>query len=342
MFQPIRTKRLLIRPFETEDVAAFVARRNDPEVAKYQDWALPFTQEQAEQSVGELVAMEGPEKGEWWMAIVADATTGQVLGDLALHLNENGKTAELGYTFDREHWGHGYAVEALTALVEYAFEELDVTRVFGLLHPDNVASAVLLERTGLLYEGRTKLSYWLGEENSDDLIYGMIRSDWDSWRDRPRQRPKEVRLVEVTSENEEVVLGLKTHKSQEQFVAPMLWSFVDASRPEVVDGAPVVPWMRAIEADGEIVGFTMLAVTTENHPEPYLWRLLVDRRHQRRGIGSMAMDLVEEECRQMGDKAILTSWVEGKGSPAPFYRARAFEETGRIVDGEIEGRKILA
>ena len=341
MFQPIRTERLLIRPFQTEDIAAFVARRNDPEVAKYQDWALPFTQEQAEQIVGELVAMEGPEKGEWWMAIVADATTGQVLGDLALHLNDNGKTAEVGYTFDREHWGNGYAVESLTALVEYAFEELDVTRVFGMLHPDNPASAVLLERVGLLYEGRTKLSYWLGEENSDDLIYGMIRSDWESWRDRPRQRPKEVRLIEVTSENEEEVLALKTHKSQEQFVAPMLWSFVDASRPEVVDGAPVVPWMRAMEADGEIVGFTMLALTTEHHPEPYLWRLLVDRRHQRRGIGGMAMDLVEEECRQMGDKALLTSWVDGKGSPAPFYRARGFEETGRIVDGEIEGRKSL-
>ncbi len=341
MFQPLRTERLLIRPFQTEDIAAFVARRNDPEVAKYQDWALPFTQEQAEQIVGELVAMEGPEKGEWWMAIVADATTAQVLGDLAFHLNDNGKTVEVGYTFDREHWGNGYAVESLTALVEYAFEELDVTRVFGMLHPDNPASAVLLERVGLLYEGRTKLSYWLGEENSDDLIYGMIRSDWESWRDRPRQVPKEVRLIEVTSENEEEVLALKTHKSQEQFVAPMLWSFVDASRPEVVDGAPVVPWMRAMEADGEIVGFTMLALTTEHHPEPYLWRLLVDRRHQRRGIGGMAMDLVEEECRQMGDKALLTSWVDGKGSPAPFYRARGFEETGRIVDGEIEGRKSL-
>jgi RimJ/RimL family protein N-acetyltransferase len=342
VFQPIRTERLLIRPFQSDDLAGFVARRNHPEVAKYQDWALPFTQEQGEKIVGELVAMEGPERDEWWMAIVSDATTGQVLGDLALHLSENGKTAEVGYTFDREHWGNGYAVESLTALVDYAFEELDVTRVFGMLHPDNPASAMVLERTGLLYEGRTKLSYWLGEENSDDLIYGMIRSDWERWRDRPREPPQEVSLVEVTMENEEEVLALTTHKSQEQFVASMVWSFVDASRPEVVDGAPLVPWMRAVEADREIAGFTMLALRTEHHPEPYLWRLLIDRRHQRRGIGGRAMDLVEEECRQMGDQSLLTSWVEGKGSPAPFYLARGFEVTGRIVDGEIEGRKLLA
>ena len=69
------------------------------------------------------------------------------------------------------------------------FEELDVTRAFGMLHPDNPASAVLLERTGFLFEGHTKLSYWLGEENSDDLIYGLIRPDWEHWRDRPRQPP---------------------------------------------------------------------------------------------------------------------------------------------------------
>ena len=341
MFNPIRTERLLIRPFQVEDVAGLIARRNDPAVAKFQDWELPFTAERAEKIVAELVAMDGPTNGEWWMAVVADAASGQGLGDLALHLNENGKTAEVGYTFHSEHWGKGYAVESLSALVEYVFEELDVTRAFGMLHPDNPASAVLLERTGFLFEGHTKLSYWLGEENSDDLIYGLIRPDWEHWRDRPRQPPAEVRLIEVTRDNEEEVLGLKTHKSQEEFVATMLWSFVDAFIPEVVDGAPVVPWMRAVLADDEIVGFVMVAVTTEHHPEPYLWRLLVDRRHQRRGIGGRALDLVEEECRQMGDTALLTSWVEGKGSPAPFYRARGYEATGRIVDGEIEGRKQL-
>ena len=324
-----------------EDVAGLIARRNDPEVAKFQDWEIPFTAERAEKMVAELVAMDGPVNDEWWMAVVADAASGEELGDLALHLNENGKTAEVGYTFHSEHWGKGYAVESLTALVEYLFEERGVTRAFGMLHPDNPASAMVLERSGFLFEGHTKLSYWLGEENSDDLIYGLIRPDWEHWRDRPRHPPAEVRLVEVTRDNEEEVLGLKTHKSQEEFVAPMVWSFVDAFIPEVIDGAPVVPWMRAVVADDEIVGFVMVAVTTEHHPEPYLWRLLVDRRHQRRGIGGQALDLVEEECRQMGDTTLLTSWVDGKGSPAPFYRARGYQATGRIVDGEIEGRKQL-
>jgi GNAT superfamily N-acetyltransferase len=137
------------------------------------------------------------------------------------------------------------------------------------------------------------------------------------------------------------VLKLATHKTQEQFVAPMCGSFADALFPEMVDGAPLLPWMRAVVADDVLVGFVMLALRTEHHPDPFLWRLLVDRLHQRRGIGGRILDLVSDECRRMGDENLVTSWVEGKGSPRPFYLAHGFEPTGRIVDGETEGRKRL-
>ncbi len=338
VFTPIRTRNLLIRPFTVEDTEAFVARRNHPDVARYQNWELPFTREQGERIVAELVEMDGPVNDEWWMAIVVEVESGDVVGDLALCLTWEGRTAEVGYSFEPDHWGKGYAVEATEALVEYVFDGLGVTRVFGMLHPDNPASAMVLERVGMLFEGHTKSSFWLGGEVSDDWIYGMTRPDWETWRDRPRNPPREVRLVEVTTENEGAVSKLATHKTQEEFVAPMLWSYADALFPEVVDGAPLVPWMRAIVADDEPVGFVMLALRTEHHPEPYLWRFLIDRLHQRRGIGGKALELVIEECRRMGDSSLLTSWVEGKGSPQPFYLAHGFEPTGRVIDDETEAR----
>jgi RimJ/RimL family protein N-acetyltransferase len=247
----------------------------------------------------------------------------------------------VGYTLAWEHWGEGYATEALEALIEHLFDGLGVTRVFGMLHPDNVASAMVLERTGLLFEGHTRSSYWVGDEVTDDWIYGMTRPDWEAWRDRPRHPPEAVGLIEVTTENEGKVSKLATHKTQEAFVAPMCWSFTDALFPEVVDDAPVVPWMRAVVADEEIAGFVMLALRTDHHPEPYLWRLLIDRRHQRRGIGGRALELVSEECLRMGDRTVLTSWVEGKGSPRPFYMRHGFVPTGKIVDEETEARKQL-
>jgi RimJ/RimL family protein N-acetyltransferase len=341
VFAPITTERLLIRSFADEDADDFHARRDDPEVARYQNWVTPYPREVTDQMVAGLTAMAGPEMGEWWMAIVEDRHTGDVYGDLALHLSDDGNTAEVGYTFDSRHWGNGYAVESLDGILVYLFEELDVTRVFGMLHPDNPASAMVMERAGFRFEGHMRKSFWLDGEVSDDWIYGMVREDWEAWRNRKRTPPDEVRLVEISIGNLEQVIKLETHRTQERFVARMGESFVDALFPGTVDGAPVDPWMRGIEADGELVGFVMLALRTERHPEPVLWRFLIDRMHQRRGLGGRALELVESACLAMGDTTLVTSWSEGKGSPRPFYEAHGFVATGRIVDGETEARKVL-
>jgi RimJ/RimL family protein N-acetyltransferase len=341
MFTPIRTERLRIRPFQLDDVVEFAARRNDPDVARYQDWSLPYPMDQAQRVVSELVAMDGPENDEWWMAVVCDIDTGEVFGDLSLHLEHKVRTAEVGYSFATEHWGKGFAVEALEALVEYLFGSLGVTRIFGMLHPDNAASAMVLERTGFLFEGHTKSSFWEGDEVSDDWIYGLTRSDWEMWCNRPLGQPIEVSLVEISVENERVISDLHTHRTQESMVAPVGRSFTDALFPEVVNGAPLAPWMRGIVADGEIVGFVMVALSTDHHREPYLWRLLIGRLHQRRGIGGRVIDLIADECRAMGDAALLTSWVEGKGSPRPFYEHHGFVPTGNVLDGETEARRTL-
>lgn len=341
VFTPITTERLVIRHFTPGDVDNFHARRDDPEVARYQDWVTPYSRDEAERIVASLVAMEGPERDGWWMVVVADRFTGEVYGDLSVHLDEDGHTSEIGYTFDAKHWGMGYAIESLEPMLEYLFDVLGVTRVFGMLHPDNPASAMVMERMGFRFEGHTRRSFWLDGEVSDDWIYGMLREDWEEWRTRVRTSPVDLRLVEVSTENVADVAALETHKTQERFVAPMAKSFTDALFPEVVDGEPVVPWMRAIEADGAVVGFVMLALATAYHPEPYLWRLLIDRMHQRRGIGHAALDLVEEACVAMGDSALVTSWTEGKGSPRPFYLSRGYVPTGRVIGGETEARKAL-
>lgn len=341
MFTPIGTERLTIRAMDPNDAVALQRRRNTPEVAVFQDWAVPSTLEDARDVVASMSAMDGPEDDEWWMATVAESASGDVVGDLAVRLTWQGRTAEIGYSFDPEHWGRGYAAESVCALVDWLFEAVGVTRVEAHLHPENRASAMVLERNGFLWEGETRLSHWVGDEVSNDWIYGLVRSDWVTWNERPTSPPVEVSLASVDSTNERDVYRLKTHKTQEEFVAPMDHSFADALFPEVVDGTPLVPWMRAVVADGEYAGFVMLALSTEHHSEPYLWRLLIDRMHQRRGIGRRVLDLVAEHCRKSGDTTLVTSWEEGKGSPAPFYLSHGFVPTGRIVDGETEARKSL-
>jgi RimJ/RimL family protein N-acetyltransferase/GNAT superfamily N-acetyltransferase len=341
MFNLIHTKRLRIRAIAYEDAEDLAKRRSNADVARFQNWTVPYTLSQAEELVASLAGVDGPTNDEWWMAMLTLTDTGKVVGDLAVRLTSEARSAELGYTLGRDHWGMGYATEAVEGMVAYLFEEMGVARVSAMLHPDNVASARVLERCGFLFEGHTKGSFWLGDECSDDWIYGLVRSDWEMWRDRPRSLPAALVLDPVTAENESVVYRLVTHKTQERLVAPVAASFADALFPEVVNDAPVVPWMRAIVADDETVGFVMVALRTKHHREPFLWRLLIDRLHQRRGIGGRVLDLIADECRAMGDSALLTSWSDGPGSPGPFYLGHGFQLTGNIVDGETEGRRVL-
>ena len=336
VFQPVTTERLIIRGMTASDATALWKRRNDPEVAEYQNWTIPHPRETAERIAISVGEMDGVERDGWWMATLEERSTGAVVGDLALHLDEAGHAAEVGYTLDREHWGRGFATEGLTALVAYCFETLGVVRVFGMLHPDNPASAMLMERTGFLFEGHTRLSFSLDGDISDDWIYGMTRPDWERWRDRIRTPPKDVGLVKVTRSNLWEVYGVATHKTQEAFVAPMAVSFAEALVPGVHDGRPLTPWYRAVEADGDIVGFVMLAPPTADFDQAFIRRLLIDRLHQRRGIGTLVVRLIADHVRSLGEASLFTSHGPGRGGPLPFFEQLGFTPTGNVTDGEPE------
>lgn len=154
--------------------------------------------------------------------------------------------------------------------------------------------------------------------------------------------PDDVRLVEITPDTVDAVGALVTHATQRRFVDSVLESFGHALFPEEVNDVAVVPWLRAIHADGELVGFVMVAERTEAHPEAYLWRLLIDRRHQGRGIGGKVLDLLVDRLRAEGHNSLLTSWSAEPDGPTGFYLSYGFVPTGNVVDDEIEARLDIA
>ncbi len=341
-FEPIITERLILRPPVLADADATYARRRLPEVGRYQDWEMPYTREQAERTTAAAAAMDDIVEGKFWNITVVDrAEPDRILGDVGAELRWGGRTGYIGFTFHPDYWGQGYATEAAQALVRHLFEVVGVGRIESSLHPDNPASARVLEACGLTFEGLTRESFWVGDERSDDMLYGMTRTDWDAWCSRPRHRPDSVELVPLDEHNRRAVTELATHKSQERFVSRMVDTLACALVPGTDEGAAIVPWYRVIVADGEVAGFIMAAEISDADPVPYLWRLLVDRMQQRRGIGSAALDAFEDQCRAWGASSIAVSWVEGPGSPAPMYQARGYEPTGEIDEGETVARKEL-
>jgi len=335
---PLRTERLVLRALRASDAPVIHGYRNDPEAARYQDWTLPYARATADQLVTEQSGVVGPVTGDWVQIGVEQA--GALVGDLAVGLDRSGISATIGYTLRPDVWGRGYGTEAVGGLVDALFET-GLQRVTATIDPLNLRSARLLERLGFDYEGRAIGAAFVRGAWLDDDRYATTATARRDWRARPRGAPASVRLVEVTDDNRTQVAALVTHHTQERFVATMAQSFADAADPEVHGGSPVVPWMRAIEADGQVVGFLMTAEPRWPGEPPYLWRLLIDRGHQGRGIGTRALGLLVERLRAEGHERLLVNWVRDQGGPEPFYLALGFRLTGRIEDGEHEGELIL-
>ncbi|WP_204043444.1 GNAT family N-acetyltransferase [Acrocarpospora phusangensis] len=146
----------------------------------------------------------------------------------------------------------------------------------------------------------------------------------------------EVTLRPVDDGNRAAVVALDVTPAQQNYVAGVADSIDDALRyPEAM------PWYRAIYAGDDPVGFVMIS---DNIPPgdqtllgPYfLWRLLVDARHQGRGHGRAALNLVLNYLRtRPGCTELLTSVVPGEiSSPLGFYLHLGFQDTGRYFDGE--------
>jgi RimJ/RimL family protein N-acetyltransferase len=333
---PLRTARTTVRTMTADDAEVVSDYRNDPEVARYQDWDLPDDAETSRARLAEVTADADLRPG--CRDNLAIDVGGVVVGDVYVGLHEAGGVAEIGFTLATEHQGKGYAAEAAGAVVEALFDQFDLVRVYGELDPDNIASQRTLERIGLVFESQSKRSYWCRGAWVDNMTYSATREQFDEWRERPRHEPVDVRLVELTEANGHAYRHVVTHHSQQRFVDDVVHSMADALLPEVYDGAAVVPWFRGIEADGEPVGFMMIADVTDHHLEPYLWRLLIGRLHQGRGIGRRAVELLIGHLRDRQLQTLTTSWGEGPGSPRPFYEGLGFVPTGEIVDGETEGR----
>ncbi len=230
-------------------------------------------------------------------------------------------------------------------MLDWLFDVKGISRAYAQLHPDNHLSARVLESCGFIYEGHLHNACWIEDRVEDDGLYGLTPALRDEWNSRPQTAPTTVELVEPYPTGLRQVLELAPHRSQQRFVASVSASLAQVAVPpyeEGFEGTPgdprVVPWPRVIHADGEPVGFIMLEQPTDTNPEPYLWRLLIDRMHQRRGIGKRAVQAAIDQAKQWGSESMAVSWVPGVGSPEPLYLAMGFEPTGEVDDGELVGR----
>lgn len=171
----IQTERLLLRPLVVNDAEAMFAYRSLPGVALFQSWqpesveaVLAFLRE------NESTPFCAPNA---WYQVAICLPDGRLIGDIGIHTLEHNQL-ELGYTLSPAFQGHGYASEAVGAILREAFTRWNTHRVIASVDPANAASIRLLDRLGFRKEAHHIKSYRMRGKWYDDCVYAILHEEY--------------------------------------------------------------------------------------------------------------------------------------------------------------------
>ncbi len=178
-FNDIRTQRLTLRALDTRDARRIFEYRSCPSVSRFQSWGTDSPRSVELYILG-LATVEPGTPGPWYQIGISLSPT-ELIGDCGFRVLENEpRQAEIGIALAPEFQGHGYATEAVRALLDYLFQKLGKHRVFGSADPSNLASIRLLQRLGMREEAHFVKNLWFKDEWVDEMIFAILASEWKS------------------------------------------------------------------------------------------------------------------------------------------------------------------
>ena len=183
----IYSARLRLRPFDDSDANVLFDLHSNAYVLRYWD-APPWSDRQ--RSEGFITACRQIAEAGTGTRLAVDLVSNRVfIGWCSMtQLNPDYRSASMGYCFDEAAWGNGYATEAARALLQWAFDTLDLNRVQAETDTRNAASARVLEKLGFSREGTLREDCVVNGEVSDSWVYGLLRREWQPSSEPVRAR----------------------------------------------------------------------------------------------------------------------------------------------------------
>nr|WP_321405356.1 GNAT family protein [uncultured Carboxylicivirga sp.] len=166
-----------IRPWNESDLPSLVKYANNPIVAQYltNQFPHPYTEEDGKAFI-EFSRKDDP------IHIFAIEIDGEAIGGIGIHPKEDihFKNAELGYWIGEPFWGKGIATFALKHIVDFAFENYDINRLYASAFGPNKGSQRVLEKSNFQLEATFTKTVFKNNEFYDELFYAIRRSEWKS------------------------------------------------------------------------------------------------------------------------------------------------------------------
>ena len=175
----LHTTRLILRNFIDSDLESFLAYRNDPVVAKYQGWGIPYPREKGEAFISSMKERVALKQNDWIQYAVALKDTDELIGDLGCYIKKDDvRQARIGFTLAAKYWRKGYISEVIPYLLEYLFEDMDIHRVAADCDVENIASFRTLEKLGFRREAHFVESFLVNGVYTSECHYALLQREW--------------------------------------------------------------------------------------------------------------------------------------------------------------------
>jgi ribosomal-protein-alanine N-acetyltransferase len=172
-FPVLTTPRLILRALRPEDLNDLYEYASDPGIDQYVPWEHYKNIDEARDNLNEFLAdYEKYGFGAWGIEHPADNKLIGIINFSRPHpIN---RRVEMGYTLSRAYWGQGLATEAVKVLIDFGFEKMNLVRIEAVVLPEHLASARVLEKSGMQFEGILR-SYQVWRNKPCDLrMYAIV------------------------------------------------------------------------------------------------------------------------------------------------------------------------
>ena len=175
MSEQLETVRLVLRKPRLSDVRAiFEGWAQDQEVTRYLTWRPHERIKQTQEFVQSCIrAWEGKTRFPYMITL---KETGEVIGMIDPRIE--GPKVGIGYVSARAHWGKGYVPEATRAIIDWAFQQPSIYRVYATTDVENISSRRVLEKVGMQCEGILRkyiLHPNISDVPRDSYIYAITK-----------------------------------------------------------------------------------------------------------------------------------------------------------------------
>jgi len=171
----LETPRLLLRlPVWEDSATIFQKYAQDPQITKYLIWRPHETVQVTREFI--RCCMQCWQDGTAFPWVVVRQRDQELVGMLELRIDAF--RADLGYVIARDYWGHGYATEITKSVIAWALRQEQIYRVWATCDIENIASARVLEKSGMQREGilrRYIIHSNISDEPRDSYCYAVVK-----------------------------------------------------------------------------------------------------------------------------------------------------------------------